>query len=195
MARVNPNVVVGVLIGAVLIYVLVKAFTDEPKKRMIMINNADTRVFNDTNNSTPMRVSNVQPMIDMQDTSVTKTPSVGYRYIDNQVEQYDKYYVSNHNPLHIDADTCLVIPQMSVNCINQRLMKNGNNIGEAINACGVKNKGAVGCMGNMNGYYYPTDRPYVPNIEDPMTRKAYVIRTSLNAPMEKTVMVKLNDSI
>ena len=130
-------------------------------------------------------------------------PSVGYEYIDNETSQSDQYYISQHNRNHIDADKCMAVPQTSTECINRQLSKNGNNIRDAVRTCKVNKTLNAACMKNVNGYYYPyplpnnysVDYPYMSNYQNPPTRKEYIVRTSLNAPKEKVLMVKLDDSI
>lgn len=181
------NKIIAFLAIALLVYFIIVMFTNKPKTVKVIV--APTYADNAVEHQFPR---------DEQ-----STPPVGFRYTDDMSNPYGSYYVSVHNPVHIDADSCLAVPKITSDCINRRLIMNGNNLSDAVDSCNVHRSVLNKCVKNSSGYYYPygTDRPYVTdypyasNYEEPTTRKVYVVRTSLNAPMERTVMIKTNDSI
>jgi hypothetical protein len=116
-------------------------------------------------------------------------PAVGFRYFNNQVDQYNGYYFSRHDPMLADINQCVALPKTSVSCMNLRMQENGNNIDDALKTCELPSV----YLSDRSKLctYHPNTQLYPKNF----MRKAYSVRTSLNAPIERVVMIKINDSV
>lgn len=126
------------------------------------------------------------------DTYADVHPRVNYQFTNNQADQYDQYYIAKSDQVN-NANTCIAIPQSSVQCINRQLVQNGNDIQAAISDCNLPAHVSTDCTKHNNGYYYPvpTNRPYVTGYADQQPRGVHVhyAQTSLNAPMERSILV------